>query len=69
VSDPNAGNGATGSLTPVGSITPKHIIDNIEMSANGELSAGTIPLPYACSTVLSFRQGVSLEDVIGSHGN
>lgn len=40
-----------GMLTPVGSITPNHIVDNIEMIADGVLSGGTIPLPYACATV------------------
>ena len=37
---------ATGELTELSKFETKHVCDNIEATADGKLSAGTIPLPY-----------------------
>ena len=41
----------SGRLRAVSQFRTKHVVDNIEMTADGRLSAGSIPLPYTSGSV------------------
>lgn len=62
------GREADGSLKKVSEIKSKHVLDNIEMSADGKLMGGSIPLPYTSGTVCDEAKDLSMSaDMDGRH--
>merc|ERR1712232_8643 len=53
-----------GELTKVSELSLPHLADNIEMTDDGKLSAGTIPLPYACGMVCSDAKELSASKMV-----
>jgi len=53
-----------GSLEEVSSFGLKHIVDNLEMTADGALHAGTIPFPYASASVCQEAPALSASKVV-----
>ena len=50
-SSSSSSNTDSGRLQAVSQFRTKHVVDNIEMTADGRLSAGSIPLPYTSGSV------------------
>ena len=40
-----------GTLTHVSAFKTKHVLDNIEMTPDGKLSGGTVPLVHTCEAI------------------
>lgn len=57
----------SGSLKPVSSVKPKHILDNIEVDAEGYLAGGSVPLPYTSHGVCDEAKQLSATKVVSGH--